>query len=677
MLKKSLKSLPLSLLVLLLVSCSTPPTYSRKDIADVIRNICKNEYGISVSAWSFGNTLWIYAPLNIFNASGEFNTDDKGELNDDLSQNMRNIQQSIVRAFLNMDSPPLFYCFVKSDINQHGVDLYTAAFVPDQMRFILNQEGLNIMVPSGELAEKMIDFSFFNPAALEDSQGSHIQKYDISMDEFIGLLLYQKMLRFFLPLEAKKNVQINNITLDHKNKALQLRFDIIIKEDKKNTPLPLEKALEITKNVMGVYKEYSNITSVIIEDIANNRTETLSFPETKPRTPVGIYDGSEGLETLTKLLQANFYLSMANDNFNQGKNEATVKFCEKALNFYPEYFPALMLSADSYFSSNNFDAALTALGKAEKIFPDNFNLVYSLGRLYAAKNQPQKAIEYFKKAYNFKPDNPVVLHALAVTYAQVGNSKETLRYLDKLKKNNSGEPQTPQFIANIQTSLKNYNEAVSYYKKALEKDPENPQIHISLAETYFFSGNTEEAILHYDEALKFAPDSPYANYGLANVYSSKKLNQEAIELYKKALEASPDDSRIYTEIGFNYIQLADTTKDRAAYSTAITYLEKALRLYPENIRAGYQLGMAYSKINDFKKSLEQFKKLLRLSPNNPDIYYNLGCSYRMLNNPGAALENLKKSKELFLEHGRKKDALEVDKILEQLRFEENTTAAGN
>jgi len=658
------------------MACSTPPTYSRKDIADVIQNICKNEYGISVSTWSFGNTLWIYAPLNIFNESGEFNIDEKGQLNDSLSQDLRNIQQSIVRAFLNMNSPPPFYCFIKSDIEQHGVDLCTVAFVPDQMRFMLSQEGLNIMVPSSELAEKIVDFSFFNPKALEDIPGSHMQKYDISMDEFIGLLIYQKMLKLFLPLQIEKNIQINDITLNHNDKTLELRFDIIVKEYKKASPLPFEKALEITKNIMSVYKEFSNITSVIVRDASNDRTETLNFPETKSRTPIGTYNESGNLMTFTKLLQVNFYLAMANDNFNRGENETAGRFCEKALSIYPEYFPALILLADSYFALNDLNASLSALKKAENISPENFNLMYSLGRLYATKNEPQKAIEYFRQAYNFKPGNPVILHALAVTYAQVGNSEETLRYLDKLKENDSGKPQISQFIANVQTYLKNYNEAISYYKKALENEPDNPQMHVSLAEACFFSGNTEEAMIHYKEALRLMPDSPYANYGLANIYSSKKLNQQAIELYKKALEASPNDSKIYAEIGFNYIQLGDATENRKDYLTAITYLGKAIEHSPENVRAGYQLGLAYFKIKDFKKSLEQFKKLLYLAPDNPDVYYNLGYNYKMLDNPAAALENFRRSKELFLKHGRNDEVLKIDEALGQLHPKENTTSVG-
>jgi Tfp pilus assembly protein PilF len=51
------------------------------------------------------------------------------------------------------------------------------------------------------------------------------------------------------------------------------------------------------------------------------------------------------------------------------------------------------------------------------------------------------------------------------------------------------------------------------------------------------------------------------------------------------------------------------------FAKAITCLEKATQIKPEEVEVGYHLGVAFLKSNDLDAAVEQFKKVLQLDPN--------------------------------------------------------------
>jgi tetratricopeptide (TPR) repeat protein len=60
---------------------------------------------------------------------------------------------------------------------------------------------------------------------------------------------------------------------------------------------------------------------------------------------------------------------------------------------------------------------------------------------------------------------------------------------------------------------------------------------------------------------------------------------------------------------------------RGRYEEAITYLQQAIDMEPENNIFRYNLGLAYVDSNDIQKALEEFKLSIRLKPNHADSYF--------------------------------------------------------
>jgi hypothetical protein len=171
------KILAVSLLFLFL-SCSAPPTYSRKNISQTIVAIAEKEFKLKVKAVSVGNTIWIYLPFK----SALFIEKSWGK---EISEAKREICLVLGRAALSMKEPPEFYCLLVSDIDAEGRDSYTIGRISDLVKFNL------FFISSDDITKRTAFFSFPNPEAIGDATGRHMYPYDIQPEEFRGYLSRQ------------------------------------------------------------------------------------------------------------------------------------------------------------------------------------------------------------------------------------------------------------------------------------------------------------------------------------------------------------------------------------------------------------------------------------------------------------------------------------------------------
>ncbi len=123
--------------------------------------------------------------------------------------------------------------------------------------------------------------------------------------------------------------------------------------------------------------------------------------------------------------------------------------------------------------------------------------------------------------------------------------------------------------------------------------------------------------------IKDNPEDLNSYLKLGYIYEVKSIvpfineYDKALDYYLKALELKASSSvgntgiciYLTTRVGYIYLQKKD-------YSQAIEYLEKALKMSPNNpnIEVYYYLGMSYDKIGEKEKALTSFTKVLELAP---------------------------------------------------------------
>ncbi|UCD15767.1 MAG: hypothetical protein JSV34_01595 [Candidatus Omnitrophota bacterium] len=267
MVKNGLKAALVSLSLVLTLSCTIAPTYSRRDIDKSIKKICEEEFNINVKSWLVQDTIWVYAPFKkVF--------DDNFSWEKETLENVRKIFLALSRVLLSMDERPSFFIFVVSDVEKSGSDLYYIGFIPDMMKM------QKLFISLGQWQEREVIMSFLNPQALGDYQGYHIKKYNLTMGEFISYLINQNVRKYFTAPQTKDVFQINNLKTGYANGKLSILLDIsVIKDDATGLADPLRVTKETAGKLLKIYSDFDEISEIEIIDAVNNRQHSYSKKE--------------------------------------------------------------------------------------------------------------------------------------------------------------------------------------------------------------------------------------------------------------------------------------------------------------------------------------------------------------------------------------------------------------
>ncbi|WAP70227.1 tetratricopeptide repeat protein [Jiella pelagia] len=170
--------------------------------------------------------------------------------------------------------------------------------------------------------------------------------------------------------------------------------------------------------------------------------------------------------------------------------------------------------------------------------------------------------------------------------------------------------------------------ALLYFQLARALAPRNPALLTALAGIAEQANQLELAIAYYQEVPENSAFRRTADLqiGLDLWYAEKK--EESKRHLERAVRDYPDDVRAHTA-------LADVLSANKEYAAASEALNKAVQLAEandeENWNLYYQRGIAYERQKMWDKAEPDFKKALELSPDQPQVLNYLGYSWVDMN----------------------------------------------
>ena len=79
------------------------------------------------------------------------------------------------------------------------------------------------------------------------------------------------------------------------------------------------------------------------------------------------------------------------------------------------------------------------------------------------------------------------------------------------------------------------------------------------------------------------------------------------------------------------IKLSDIALNNKDFIKAITLLEEALEIYPNNFELNFKLGLVYNVLGKLNESINYYQKSVSINPNFSPAYCNLGIRQNLLN----------------------------------------------
>ena len=123
-----------------------------------------------------------------------------------------------------------------------------------------------------------------------------------------------------------------------------------------------------------------------------------------------------------------------------------------------------------------------------------------------------------------------------------------------------------------------------------------------------------ETFINY--ALTFYPQSARLHFSLGLVLKEMGQLERALAAFMASLEHNPDNEACYVEVAYAYLFLSRPVEQR-------TWLEKALRKYPDNSKLLVMMGESVKRDGDIDAALDYFRRALTLAPEDSYIYQTL------------------------------------------------------
>ncbi len=249
----------------------------------------------------------------------------------------------------------------------------------------------------------------------------------------------------------------------------------------------------------------------------------------------------------------------------------------------------------------------------------------------------QQAVEYFQETLRLDPECGPAYSHLGLGYLYFRDKENALRYL----------------------------------RLASEHDPDNFEVHVMLAVLAEQMGRADEALSEYEKALKVS-DCPAKVMMLHDIYLRLVELYERAKMGDQALGKLRELSAFVKQLPLKYahnstlrqwrdnpvslhLRAARLLMKQGKTEAALTDLQEAQKLSPDNPEVQMLLAQAYSDRGDYAQALEVCRKLLDRQPRNEEALVLLADLHERAGDPAEAR---KVYQQLLARHSRRSEPYE-------------------
>ncbi len=261
----------------------------------------------------------------------------------------------------------------------------------------------------------------------------------------------------------------------------------------------------------------------------------------------------------------------------------------------------------AFNAEGNVDTAEKYLTKAVEL--DNDSLYYrsltqiDMMRLSALLSQNAKNISQDSLRTQFQG-----LFSSALNHAEQAVILGTADYQNWLSLGQVYEAIVPLKIPNVSA----YESAHNAYQQAQTLNPKSPAILLTLGRLEAAHGDNAKAKDYIGQALRQKNNYTDAIFLLAQTQVQEGNIKDAISSVEAAAILSPNDSGIFFQLGLLRYNIKD-------FQGAASALGQALSLNPAYANAKYFLGLSYQRVGLLSDAIAQFKDLKATNPDNKEI----------------------------------------------------------
>lgn len=401
--------------------------------------------------------------------------------------------------------------------------------------------------------------------------------------------------------------------------AHQVTAALLMREGKVNEALPhLEQVLSVDQD--NSHNSYLLITSLLSKEkdkqVALDAMEQLVAK--RRQDPEALY--------------AYAHLAMLVGSLD--KAETAVN---EAIGYVPNWSEAHILRANILIRQGQNEKVINLLQEALDSYPDDVVIRLFYARRLVDEKRYEQSREQFSILLDYKPDDPEALYALGLLNLQTDRIGDAQRNFERLIELGQRVDEAYYYLGQVAETKKDTAAAMRYYTE-VRKGSNYIDAQVRIAAMLARQGDIDTARARLQNISAPTMDVELRLF-LAEGEILRNANQfqEAYEVYSLALQQMPGNSQLL------YAR-ALTAEKLGQIDEAINDLTLIVKNEPNNAEAlnalGYTLVDITGRVAEGKQYVE---KALRLKPNDPAILDSMGWAYYRLGEHEKALRYLQQA----------------------------------
>jgi tetratricopeptide (TPR) repeat protein len=308
-----------------------------------------------------------------------------------------------------------------------------------------------------------------------------------------------------------------------------------------------------------------------------------------------------------------------------------------AIDLVPNWSEAHILRANVLIRQGQNEKVMSLLQEAVDSYPDDQAIRLFYARLLVDEKRYEQSREQFSILLDYKPDDPEALYALGLLNLQTERQGDAQRNFERLIELGQRVDEAYYYLGQVAEMEKDTAAAMRYYTE-VRKGSNYIDAQIRIASMLAAQGEIDAARARLQNISAPTMDVELRLY-LAEGEILRNANQfeEAYEVYGLGLQQMQDNSQLL------YAR-ALTAEKLGRIDEAITDLALIVKNEPNNAEAlnalGYTLVDITGRVAEGKQYVE---KALKLKPNDPAILDSMGWAYYRLGEHEKALRYLQQA----------------------------------
>jgi len=277
---------------------------------------------------------------------------------------------------------------------------------------------------------------------------------------------------------------------------------------------------------------------------------------------------------------------------------------------------ALLQQAISLHQSGDFEGAIRGYRAFLNGHPESVQARSNLGAALAHVGRYQEAIAEYNLALERSPDNPALLLNLGLAYYKMGHHAEAaVRFERAAALSPQFKEQVTLLLAVCYNSLGRYKEAVALLEPLETAKAGDPGFDY-LYGTALIGDNQEARGAAVIDRIVSRGDSAEARLLRGTLELSAHDRDKALADLQKAIELNPRLPGAHARLGELLLTLGETERARGAFSDE-------LALEPDEFTSNLNLGVLAKEEQDYASARHYLERALKVRPNDPGVRYQL------------------------------------------------------